>query len=147
VRPEEEKPQQQQPQPPPPMEQPQNSPLAPVLKKCPVCQREMSSLAQLCPHCGQPNNDAPSQRSRFAYMLLGLLFGGSGIHNFYADQYNRGVGHIMLSVGVVFALQSSLEARSWLGVIVTILMSGVQMVWILSEIIFCEKDGRGLPFK
>lgn len=141
VKPEEEK---TAPPPAPPIEQPLSTPPAPVLKKCPVCQKEMSSMAPLCPHCGQPNNDAPIQKSRVVYILLGLFFGGLGIHNFYADQ-SWGVAHIMLSFGFLCAIAASSKAPD--AIIVAYLIGVVQTVWVICEICSFEKDGNGVPFK
>jgi hypothetical protein len=101
-------------------------------------------MAPLCPHCGQPNHDAPSQKSRVVYILLRLFFGGLGIHNFYADQ-SWGVAHIMLSVGFFSAIAASSKAPD--AIIVAVCVGAVQTIWVLCEICSFEKDGKGIPFK
>lgn len=83
-----------------------------ALINCPECQTEVSDRAASCPKCGCPiaGAQAPAikthsepivvktAKSRGAYIILGLLFGGLGLHNFYAGQNTRGA----VKCGVLF---------------------------------------------
>ena len=67
-------------------------------------------------------------KSRAAYVVLGILLGALGIHNFYAGYAGRGATQLLitlLSAGV-FAIVSAL--------------------WALVEICVVTQDSRGVPF-
>jgi TM2 domain-containing membrane protein YozV len=71
-----------------------------------------------------------SQKSRVAYILLGLFLGGLGIHNFYAGYTGRAVAQLLITL-----------LTGWL--IVPILIVGI---WVLIEVITVTSDAQGLPF-
>ncbi len=77
-------------------------------------------------------------RNRGVYIILGLLFGGLGLHNFYAGQHVRGA----IKMGVVliaFAVDASL--RFYTGFVLVALL--VFSLWALIEIITVKKDANG----
>jgi TM2 domain-containing membrane protein YozV len=71
-----------------------------------------------------------SQKSRVAYILLGLFLGGLGIHNFYAGYTGRAVAQLLITL-----------LTGWL--IVPIFIVGL---WVLIEVITVTSDARGVPF-
>ncbi len=94
-------------------------PTAPVKKKttqCDDCGGAVSKRAAVCPHCGAPVGDSGfdvpdrhvsrsrrrgregSDKSRIAYVLLGLFLGNLGIHNFYAGYTNKGIIQLLLTL-------------------------------------------------
>ncbi len=84
------------------------------------------------PQAGAPGQVAGARpaKSRAVYIVLAVLFGGLGIHNFYAERFGRGV--IQLVLTVLFF---------WL--IIPIL---VVFVWVLVDILTVTSDGHGVPF-
>ena len=69
-----------------------------------------------------------SQKSRAAYIVLGILLGALGIHNFYAGYTRRAVGQLCLTVLTL----GYLAVVAW--------------IWALVEICVVTKDGAGLDF-
>lgn len=79
---------------------------------CPECQKEVSDQAAACPACGYPIHkvvelETPAQqapavvtvrKSRGVYIVLGLLFGMLGIHNFYAGYHGYGAAQLICNV-------------------------------------------------
>ena len=115
----------------------------PVLVQCPCCKKEMSSAAPHCPHCGLPNANIPAYKSRATYIILGLLFGHLGIHNFYANQ-PMGVAHIAMTVcGIIATMNTVSKEISIIGVLALI----SNAVWVIAEVCSSETDGDGVPFK
>jgi len=64
--------------------------------------------------------------------LLALLFGGLGIHSFYAGYINTGVYHILSSILCILLLPPVIG--------MTIIGS-----WAIAEIIFIKVDANGNP--
>lgn len=114
---------------------------------CPDCSRQISTEAIYCPGCGRPIRPSiqavsgaaavqaqpipvavmPS-KSRGIYIILGLLFGLLGIHNFYAGYYGRGAVQLLitLTLGWIF-----------IGIFITGL-------WVLVELFAVDIDANGL---
>jgi TM2 domain-containing membrane protein YozV/DNA-directed RNA polymerase subunit RPC12/RpoP len=116
-----------------------NSP-ASSLMACPDCAREISRRAVSCPHCGSPiappvttQSPAPQPlfvvpfKSRGIYIILGLLLGGLGIHNFYAGRNTSGLLQLLITI-----------LTGWL--IVPLI---VVYVWIIVELFTVDTDGQG----
>ena len=99
--------------------------------------------AQKCKHCGEflhpalrgtnipishGKMEVPSTRSRGTYIVFGLLFGGLGIHNFYAGRNGPGLAQliIMLTLGWFFGI----------GVFIV-------GIWVLAELFAITEDGEG----
>lgn len=70
-------------------------------------------------------------KTRFIYVLLGLFFGGFGIHNFYAGYTGRGVAQLLITV------------FSPLLLFVPLLCVGL---WVLVELIVITRDSTGQEF-
>ena len=100
-------------------------------------------------------------KSRAAYIIFGLFFGGMGIHDFYAGYVGKGLTKIIVSFigsflffgcGVAFAVSSAVE-----GVDSTpegmatmpaigLMMLGFQAFYILVQICTVTRDSKGVPF-
>jgi TM2 domain-containing membrane protein YozV len=77
-----------------------------------------------------PGPGGVSDKSRVAYILLGLFLGGFGVHNFYAGYTGKGVAQLLLTV-----------LGGWL-VIPLIAV----FVWVIVEICTVTEDAQGRPF-
>ena len=97
---------------------------------CAKCGTEMSDNALACPKCGEPMKGAVKVggKSRVTYVVLGLIFGVLGIHNFYAGYAGRGVVQLLISI-------LSLGFLCW-----------VTWIWAIIEICTVTKDGSGNSF-
>ncbi|MBR2723661.1 MAG: TM2 domain-containing protein [Lentisphaeria bacterium] len=66
-------------------------------------------------------------KSRVTYVILGLLLGGLGIHNFYSGHIGKGIAKIVLTAFGITAVISG--------------------IWALIEICTVKADAKGVPFK
>jgi TM2 domain-containing membrane protein YozV len=108
-----------------------------ALISCPECSHQVSDAATSCPACGHPianRSSAPQTvviqkppRSRGVYIILGILGGLLGIHNFYAGYYARGAIQVLLTL-----------ILGW--VIVGIV---INVIWILIELLSQDHDADG----
>ena len=78
----------------------------------------------------------PSNKSRFIYQLLAFLFGGLGVHNFYASRIPAACAQILLMIIGIVMLARGLTPVPW------ILLYG----WVVIEIFAVHCDGKGRPF-
>ena len=118
-----------------------------ALIPCPDCGRQVSTEATACPECGRPirlpraaatavpGDSFPEpvlvrpQKSRGAYIILGLFLGCLGIHNFYAGYYGRGAAQVIITLTL-----------GW--ILIGFFITGI---WALIEIITVTEDGKGNP--
>ena len=80
-------------------------------------------------------------KNRIIYILLGILFGWMGGHNFYIWRYKSAIAECITSFIIVPILgfnQLFLYSRTT--------MMGV-LLWALLESVFIKKDGSGKPLK
>lgn len=124
------------------------------LTSCPDCGKQVSTEAVACPGCGRPvtglehstgsagfaggrtgaaQQPVPvvvkSAKSRGVFIILGLLLGCLGIHNFYAGYYGRGAAQLIITL-----------VLGWLivGIVIT-------AVWALIELFTVKVDAQGNP--
>lgn len=64
-------------------------------------------------------------KSRGIYIILGLLFGGLGFHNFYAGNNTKGVIKILLTITLIGAV--------------------ISIPWSILELCFDDTDSNGKP--
>ena len=84
---------------------------------------------------GEAGNGA---KSRGLYIILGLFFGGWGVHNFYASRFGAGAGECIYAVvvlGLVFACGDPA---------VLLLMLPI-WIWVLIELFTVRTDGYNRP--
>ena len=123
--------------------------------KCEYCDNPVPDGATRCPSCGaaaepeqgklqeikqEPSHEQAStplpmdpymymtRKSRVAYIVLGVLFGQIGVHNFYAGYIGRGVAQLLITI-------LSFGLLCW-----------ISWIWAIIEICAIEHDGRGVPF-
>ena len=77
-------------------------------------------------------------RNRGVYIILGLLFGGVGFHNFYAGHHVRGAIKVGIFL-IAFAVDASLRFYTGFALVALALFS----LWSLIEIITVKKDAGG----
>ncbi len=71
-----------------------------------------------------------SRKSRIAYIVMAIILGSLGIHNFYAGYTKRAVFQVLLTL-----------LTGW-----TVATLVVLWIWIFIEIIIVNKDAKGVPF-
>jgi TM2 domain-containing membrane protein YozV len=126
-----------------------------ALISCPECSASISDKAVACPQCGCPiakpiavEMPAPATtvgsgvvtvaKSRGVFIILGLLFGTLGLHNFYAGHNKRGaikLGLVMLGL----AMDRSTDFYSGY----MFVAAGISGVWALIELFLDTTDGAG----
>ena len=67
-------------------------------------------------------------RKRWIFILLGLIFGCFGIHNFYAGFAGRGTSQLLLSLILIATPLTCLPV----------------FIWVLFEILFVTEDARAV---
>lgn len=105
-----------------------------MTKNCPFCGEKVLLVAKKCKHCGEffdPADKSAQQINRKTYILLGLLFGNLGVHNFYAKQNGRGAWHLLVQIlAGIFAANS--RADDSFGVLAV--FSLVNMLWVCIDL-------------
>lgn len=136
---------------PPQQPYPQSVPVQQPMLYCSACGNQVLASAFVCPRCGTKvakpggggggiheaigetfglKTDSP-QKSRTVYVLLTIfLFGGIGLHNFYAGRTKQAI--IQLVIGLIGFL-----------LIIPLL---VTCVWAIYDAITVKEDGLGRPF-
>ena len=125
-----------------------------ALISCPECATSVSDRALACPKCGCPiakpsavSADVPSpapaqvvtvSKSRGVYIILGLLFGVLGIHDFYAGYNGRGATKFVL-VAFCFFMDSTTPG----GFIITRLVAGIMAIWTVFQLFANRTDRAG----
>ena len=102
---------------------------------CAQCGNQVPDVAIMCTKCGVPTGVTAASRgviekSRVAYVLLGIFLGGIGIHNFYAGYAGRGIAQLLLSV-----------LTGWL-----IFPLIAIWIWVIVEVCTVNRDAQGVPF-
>ena len=133
-----------------------------MLINCSECGKQISDNAVSCPNCGnpigkeparevksfaqrqaeylrkmemsRPRQDEKSEKSRVAFILLALLLGWLGVHNFYIGRIGPGVWQLLLTV---------------LGIITSIVAIGyvllfILFVWVIVDICSVTRDAKGM---
>lgn len=100
---------------------------------CKHCGESILKEASICVKCGcKTGNDSSEcdSKNRAVYVILALIFGLLGIHNFYAGHTTKGVIQLAITLFV-----------GWLLVPLLIVW-----VWNIIEIFVVTKDGKGNKF-
>ena len=92
------------------------------------------------------------QKSRGIYVMLGVLLGAWGVHDFYAGHIARGVAHLCLGLwfflGFLVKLSRAEDAIdvsfAFLELLIAFL---VNSVWAILEVFIIKKDGKGIPME
>lgn len=126
--------------------------------KCEYCDNPVPNGATRCPSCGaavqliemagniileqMPRAKQPAistsfvdpylyvdKKSRVVYVVLAIIFGEIGVHNFYAGYIGRGVVQLLVTV-LTFGL-----------------LFWVSWIWAVVEACAVDCDGKGVPFE
>jgi TM2 domain-containing membrane protein YozV len=107
---------------------------------CSSCGKEIVDRAVICIHCGSATGVGPvptggigavaDAKSRVTYILLGVLLGGLGIHNFYAGYTAKAVTQLLITL-----------LTGWL--IVPLI---AVWIWVIVEVCTIKADSRGVAF-
>lgn len=118
-----------------------------ALISCPECEAKVSELAISCPQCGCPIAEPEPQdlhvtapRSRGVHIILGLLFGAIGFHNFYSGHNGRGAFKLIV-FSITFLLDLSTGFNTGFCLVAAVFLG----LCALIEIIFVGRDGHGYP--
>ena len=117
-------------------------------KRCPMCGEEILAVAKKCKHCGEyldDSNQPVQKKSRAVFILLGLFFGGLGIHNFYIGRTSTGLWEAL--IGVIGAGIFGVCIFNGIPYNLGSLMLGTLTIWILWEIFTTTQDAAGNPLK
>lgn len=118
------------------------------LLNCPDCGKQVSTEAIACPGCGRPvkpqagwagpptplTTSSPERpivvetiKSRGVFIILGLLLGCLGIHNFYAGYNGKGAAQLIITLALGWFI---------VGLVITAL-------WALIEVCTVTTDAKG----
>ena len=112
-----------------------------------------------CRYCGEyldESNQPVQKKSRAVFILLGLFFGGLGIHNFYIGRTVRGLCEALVGVigfinlGICFSnrvTHNSLQQPVPPANNISDVLLGALALWILWEIFTTTQDAAGNPLK
>lgn len=119
-----------------------------ALIACPECATQVSERALSCPSCGCPISAPPVQpmaapmvsvtKSRGTYIILAILFGGFGFHNFYSGHVASGAIKLVLFL-ITFVLDLSTGFYSAFSLVVL----AITWIWSLIEAFTVKQDARG----
>ena len=100
----------------------------PVATRCPFCQTQLPPGAVKCASCGEwlPGS---KPKDPIPYIILLLLFGQFGLHNFYAKQPVQGIAKITISLIALLSLAMGKE-----GVVVAIVFIFVIAIWCIIDL-------------
>lgn len=101
---------------------------------CKNCGADIAEQATICVKCGVPNTPLAaldkSDKTRMAYILLGVFLGCLGIHNFYAGRSGVAIAQLLITL-----------VTCWL-----VFPLFAVWVWVIVEICTVTKDGKGKTF-
>lgn len=111
-------------------------------KLCPYCRSDINPGAEKCGHCGEWVTQG---KKHWAYLVLGILLGPFGAHNFYAGRNIRGL--IKAGSFVVAMLMSGIAASldPFLFVFPSLIVGGL-WVWVIAELLTTSVDASGSRF-
>jgi len=105
---------------------------------CKSCGREIPDGSIFCPSCGTKQGDdtavvtpTNTQKSAILAGILGLCFGGLGVHNFYLGDTTKGIIQLVLSLTLICCVVSGIWAF-------------VEAIMLLTGSINTDSDGRPL---
>lgn len=100
-------------------------------KRCPFCGEKILFIANKCRFCGEylTEKNKKQDKNRTLYVVLGLLFGNFGIHNFYAGQYAAAIVKIFINILAMFFLAVGVR-EAWF------IWSGVNTYFVIWDLLY-----------
>ena len=84
---------------------------------CSDCGNQIADRAVICVKCGVATGKSTpvvsDQKSRTAYILLGVFLGAFGVHNFYTGRTSRAVGQLLISLLTGWLIIPLLAVQVW----------------------------------
>ena len=125
-----------------------------ALISCPECKTQVSDRAVSCPSCGCPisstrqtvSASAPASvvtvsKSQGSYIILAVLFGAFGFHNFYAGHVASGAIKLFVFL-LAFVADLSTGFYSAFSLVALVVFE----LWALVEAFTVKADSRGNSF-
>ncbi|WP_157661531.1 TM2 domain-containing protein [Burkholderia ubonensis] len=123
-----------------------------ALINCPECKTSVSDQARACPSCGYPiaatdsnsevANNAPQvvsvAKSRGTYIILGLLFGSMGFHDFYAGYNGQGAAKL-----IIFLIAFLLDATTGFYSKFFLVIGTINWLWALVSLCVIKSEASG----
>lgn len=109
------------------------------LINCPACDAKVSVMAASCPSCGHPILKQQSPKSLAVYIILGLLFGIMGFHDFYSGRNVSGAVKIGLMMLGVFA-----DASAGFSTGFVVVFAVLCACWAIGSLLFVRTDANGV---
>ena len=106
----------------------------PVATRCPFCQTQLPPGAVKCASCGEwlPGS---KPKDPIPYIILLLLFGQFGLHNFYAKQPAQGIVKIVIVLmTLLFLCLSSRGKDEEVAIVITIVLALANAVWCIIDL-------------
>jgi TM2 domain-containing membrane protein YozV len=106
---------------------------------CPRCGQSNIMAAQACAACNTPHpyqlpnyppiiiQPAMAPKNRGVYIILGILFGGLGVHNFYAGRGGVGAAQLLIMIFTFWLILPILFVWGW----------------VILELFIVDTDGYG----
>lgn len=111
-------------------------------KECPACGEMILESAKKCKHCGEwvdgshrTNNImvSHSERSRFVYVFLTLVFGTFGVGEFYIKHYKMGMFFLLLAISGIITLFFSEAGTVFLAIPSILAICSILVNWNIPE--------------
>lgn len=123
----------------------------PAVVSCRYCGGEIARGVKKCRHCGEWLDADSMPRNEVVFIVLLLMLGMLGGHNFYTGATRRGIVKVSLMLGIpllyaVLALLDWMLQMGWLFVVMPLLISlwaisaVVIMIYNFFEMIYCHEE-------
>ena len=87
-----------------------------------------ASICTLLPNVMPVVPTASNEKSRLAYIILAILFGTLGVHNFYARYNGKGLTQLLMTL------------------LSCCILAPIVLIWCIIDICTVSQDGNGMPF-
>jgi hypothetical protein len=124
-----------------------------ALMSCPECSTQVSDRAISCPSCGCPIVTPPSisphltasvtvSKSRGVYIILGLVFGVLGFHNFYSGNYGAGATKLIILLLAIVDDSNSIFNNNDTTLVAVVILGAVTLYEIIN--VKADKTGKAM---
>ena len=107
--------------------------------KCPWCCGEIAPGARKCRHCGEWLNAGDIPQNPVVYVLMAMVWGLFGAHNFYAGQWVSGIAKFLLLFGVILLWWFGVREREEDFLILSCALAAIGVIWsVCDAVLFCS---------